>query len=98
MREHVKEKGGMEGAGAHTLCLKDRRARERQGRRGALSWTSGGGQTHGHRGQSEAGGGKPRQGGSGVAGGGGDRDLITPGYAPAGAMLTRRALAGLTRF
>ena len=29
---------------------------------------------------------------------GGNRDLITPGYAPACAMITRWALAGLTRF
>ena len=29
---------------------------------------------------------------------GGDRDLVTPGYAPAGAMITRQALAGPTRF
>ena len=29
---------------------------------------------------------------------GGNRDLITPGYAPAGAMLTRWALAGPARF
>ena len=29
---------------------------------------------------------------------GGGRGLITPGYAPTGAMITRQALAGLTRF
>ena len=34
----------------------------------------------------------------GHKGAGGNRDLITPGYAPAGAMITRWALAGPTCF